>query len=169
MEKSMFELKRLSEEAIPAALEKALRYRLLNEPAEAESICHDVLEIDPQNQEALVMLLLALTDRFGKGYSVGVTQTQEVLSRLRDPYERAYYAGIICERRAKAQLRQGHPGSRHNAYEFLSEAMSWFEKAETLRPPKNDDALLHWNTCARIIMGNQLTAREEERVELPLE
>jgi hypothetical protein len=169
MEKSMFELKRLSEEAIPAALEKALRYRLLNEPAEAESICHDVLEIDPQNQEALVMLLLALTDRFGKGYSVGVTQTQEVLSRLRDPYERAYYAGIICERRAKAQLRQGHPGSRHNACEFLSEAMSWFEKAETLRPPKNDDALLHWNTCARIIMGNQLTAREEERVELPLE
>jgi tetratricopeptide (TPR) repeat protein len=169
MEKIMFELKRLSEEAIPAALEKALRYRLLNEPAEAESICHDVLEIDPQNQEALVMLLLALTDRFGKGYSVGVTQTQEVLSRLRDPYERAYYAGIICERRAKAQLRQGHPGSRHNAYEFFSEAMSWFEKAETLRPPKNDDALLHWNTCARIIMGNQLTAREEERVELPLE
>jgi tetratricopeptide (TPR) repeat protein len=165
----MFELKRLSEEAIPAALEKALRYRLLNEPAEAESICHDVLEIDPENQQALVMLLLALTDRFGKGYSVGVIQTQEVLSRLRDPYERTYYAGIICERRAKAQLHQGHPGSRHNAYEFLSEAMSWFEKAESIRPPKNDDALLHWNTCARIIMGNQLTAREEEKVELPLE
>jgi hypothetical protein len=165
----MFELKRLSKEAIPAALEKALRYRLLNEPAEAESICYDVLEIDPENQEALAMLLLALTDRFGKGYSVGITQAQEVLSRLRDPYERAYYAGIICERRAKAQLRQGQPGSRHNAYEFLSEAMVWFEKAETLRPVKNDDALLHWNTCARLIMGNQLTARAEERVELPLE
>lgn len=165
----MFELKRLSEEAIPAALEKALRYRLLNEPAEAESICHDVLAIEPENQEALVMLLLALTDRFGKGYAVGVTQAQDVLSRLRDPYERAYYAGIICERRAKAQLRQGHPGSRDNAYEFLSEAMHWFEKAETLRPPKNDDALLHWNTCARIIMGNQLTARIEEKIELPLE
>jgi hypothetical protein len=165
----MFELKRLSEEAIPAALERALRYRLLNEPAEAESICHDVLVIEPENQEALVMLLLAVTDRFDKGYAVGVTQAQEVLSRLRDPYERAYYAGIICERRAKAQLRRGHPGSRHNAYEFLSEAMSWFEKAEAIRPPKNDDALLHWNTCARIIMGNQLTARVEEKIELPLE
>jgi hypothetical protein len=165
----MFELKRLSKEAIPAALEKALRYRLLNEPAEAESICYDVLEIDPENQEALAMLLLALTDRFGKGYSVGITQAQEVLSRLRDPYERAYYAGIICERRAKAQLRQGQPGSRYNAYEFLSEGMVWFEKAETLRPVKNDDALLHWNTCARLIMGNQLTARAEDRVELPLE
>jgi tetratricopeptide (TPR) repeat protein len=165
----MFELKRLSEEAIPAALEKALRYRLLNEPAEAESICHDVLRIDPENQQALVILLLALTDRFGKGYAVGVTQAQEVLSRLGDAYERAYYAGIICERRAKAQLHQGHFGSGHNAYEFLREAMSWFEKAESLRPPQNDDALLHWNTCARIIMGNQLTPRTEEKFELPLE
>jgi hypothetical protein len=165
----MFELKRLSQDAIPAALEKALRYRLLNEPAEAESICHDVLHIDPGNQEALVLLLLALTDRFGKGYAVGVTQAQQILPRLHSEYERAYYAGIICERRAKAQLRQGHPGSRANAYEFLREAMSWFEQAEAIRPPKNDDSLLHWNTCARIIMGNQLSPRQEEKIELPLE
>jgi tetratricopeptide (TPR) repeat protein len=165
----VFELKQLSKEAIPAALEKALRYRLLNEPAEAESICLDVLNIDPENQQALVTLLLALTDRFSKGYAVGVTQAQEVLTRLSDDYERAYYAGIICERRAKAQLLQGHPGSGFDAYEFLREAMSWFEKAEALRPPKNDDALLHWNTCARIIMGNQLTPRAEEIVEFPLE
>ena len=165
----MFELKRLSQDAIPAALEKALRYRLLNEPAEAESICHDVLHIDPENQEALVLLLLALTDRFGKGYAVGVTQAQQILPRLRSEYERAYYAGIICERRAKAQLRQGHPGSRANAYEFLCEAMNRFEQAEAIRPPKNDDSLLHWNTCARIIIGNQLSPREEEKIELPLE
>jgi|SRR6516164_6487856 len=93
----MIELKGLSDEAIPAALEKASRYRLLNEPAEAESICHDVLHIDPENQQALAVLLLALTDRFGKGYSVGTLQVEKVLSRLRDAYERAYYAGIICE------------------------------------------------------------------------
>jgi hypothetical protein len=165
----MFELKRLSAEAIPTALEKALRYRLLNDPAEAESICHDVLEIDPENQQALVNLLLALTDRFGKGYSVGVTQAQEVLSRLHDAYERAYYAGIICERRAKAQLNQGHPGSGHDAYEMLREAMTYYEQAEALRPARNDDALLHWNTCARLIMGNQLTPRMEEKIELSLE
>jgi len=165
----VFELKQLSKEAIPAALEKALRYRLLNEPAEAESISLDVLNIDPENQQALVTLLLALTDRFGKGYAVSVTQAQEVLTHLSDDYERAYYAGIICERRAKAQLHQGHPGSGSDAYELLREAMSWFEKAEALRPPKKDDALLHWNTCARIIMGNQLTPRVEEIVEFPLE
>src|SRR6201982_1115186 len=105
----MFELKQLSPDAIPAALEKALRYRLLNEPADAESICHDVLRIDPEKQQALINLVLAITDRFGKGYAVGVTQAQEVLSRIHDEYERAYYAGIICERRAKAQLRQGNP------------------------------------------------------------
>jgi hypothetical protein len=165
----MFELKLLSRDAIPAALEKALRYRLLNDPAEAESICHDVLRIDRDNQQALVILLLALTDRFGKGYAVGVTEAQEVLSHLKDAYERAYYAGIISERRAKAQLSQGHPGSGHDAYELLREAMAWFEKAETLRPAKNDDPLLHWNTCARLIMGNQLTPRTEEKIELSLE
>lgn len=165
----MFELKKLSKEAIPTALQKAERYRLLNEPAEAESICHDVLEIDPENQAALVTLLLALSDRFGKGYAVGVTEAKEVLPKLRDPYEREYYAGIICERRAKAQLSGGHPGSDHHAYEFLREAMVYFEKAEALRHPGNDDAILHWNTCARIIMGNRLTARVEEQIHLSSE
>ena len=165
----MFELKRLSKEAVSAALEKALRYRLLNQPAEAESICHDVLEIEPENQDALVMLLLALTDRFGKGYAVGVTEAQHVLGRLKDEYAKAYYAGILCERRAKAQLQQGYPGAGHDAYEFLREAMAWFEKAEALRPPKNDDAILHWNTCARIIMRNQLGPRADETVALQLE
>jgi len=165
----MFELKQLSPDAIPAALEKALRYRLLNEPAEAESICHDVLRIDPENQQALINLLLAVTDRFGKGYAVGVTEAQEVLSRIQDEYERAYYAGIIEERRAKAILSQGHPGSGHDAYELLREAMTWFEKAEKMRPAKNDDALLHWNTCARLIMRNQLTPRAEDKAELSLE
>lgn len=46
----MFELKPLSEGAIPKALKKAERYRLLNEPRQAESICQDVLSIDPDNE-----------------------------------------------------------------------------------------------------------------------
>ena len=165
----MFELKPLSREGIPAALEKAMRYRLLNEPGEAESICQDVLRIDAENQAALVILLLAITDRFGKGYAMGVTQAQEVLPRLRDPYEQAYYAGIICERRAKALLQRSSPGSGFEAYEFLRDAMTWFESAEAIRPPGNDDALLRWNTCARIIMQNKLTGRTDDRIELQLE
>jgi len=165
----MFELKPLSKDAIPAALDKAMRYRLLDEPGEAESICHDVLRIEPENQQALVILLLALTDRFGKGYAVGITQAQEVLPRLRDPYERAYYAGLVSERRAKAQLRQSGPGSGFAAYQLLREAMARYEKAEAIRPAGNDDALLRWNACARMIMGNKLTPLKEEKLDLPLE
>ncbi|PYJ07306.1 MAG: hypothetical protein DMF06_16040 [Verrucomicrobia bacterium] len=165
----MFELKSLSASAIPAALEKAERYRLLNEPAEAESICRDVLKADPENQRALITLLLAVSDRFGKGYGVSDTQAKEFLARVTSEYERTYYSGILAERRAKAKLAQGTPGSRFYAYDGFREAMSWFEKAEAIRPAGNDDALLRWNTCARIIMQNKLVPREEERVELPLE
>jgi hypothetical protein len=165
----MSELKPLSQEAIPAALEKAERYRLLNEPGEAESICLDVLRADPENQSALITLLLAVTDRFGKGYGVSDTQAKELLSRVKGDYERAYYTGILAERRAKAKLTQGTPGSRHYAYDGFREAMSWYEKAEGIRPAGNDDALLRWNTCARIIEKNRLVAREEDNFEPPLE
>ena len=166
---AMSDLKTLSPEAIPAALEKAERYRLLNEPAEAESICLDVLHADPENQAALITLLLAVSDRFGKGYGVSDTQAKELMSRIKGEYERAYYSGILAERRAKAKLAQGTPGSRHHAYDIFCEAMAWFEKAEAVRPAGNDDAVLRWNTCARIIEKNHLTAREEENFEPPLE
>jgi len=45
-------------------LTKAERYRLLNEPEEAESICRDILDVDPTHEAALVNFLLALTDQF---------------------------------------------------------------------------------------------------------
>src|SRR6195256_6057100 len=112
----MSELKALSKDAIPAALEKAERYRLLNEPAEAESICLDVLKADPENQEAIVTLLLALTDRFEKGYGVSDTQTKELLARMKSEYDRAYYTGIVAERRGKAKLRQNTPDCRFPAF-----------------------------------------------------
>jgi hypothetical protein len=166
----MPELKSLHKDAIPAALEKAERYRLLNEPGEAESICLDILHIDPENQQAIIMLLLALTDRFEKGYGVSETQTKELLARLRWDYDRAYYWGIVAERRAKMKLRQNTPGCRFQAYDLFREAMTWFEKAEAIRPPGNDDAILRWNTCARIIERNKLVPREEEEpIEFPLE
>ena len=165
----MFELKPLSKDAIPKALEKADRYRLLNEPAEAESICLDILEADPDNQRALVTLILALTDQFDRvDFSVGHTEFHDLLPRLRDDYQRAYYAGVISERRAKASLRRQMDSSA--AYEWFREAMSWYEKAEAIRPPGNDDAVLRWNTCARIFRHNtHLQPREEETAEPYLE
>jgi hypothetical protein len=165
----MFELKPLSKDAIPKALQKADRYRLLNEPAEAESICLDILAAEPDNQLALVTLILALTDQFERvDYNIGHTGFQELLPRLRDEYERAYYAGVISERRAKASLRRQMHSSA--AYEWFREAMSWYEKAQAIRPPGNDDAVLRWNTCARIFMHNKhLQPREEETAEPFLE
>jgi len=156
------ELKSLSKDAIPAALEKAERYRLLNEPGEAESICLDILKADPENQQAIIMLLLALTDRFEKGYAVSDTQTKELLARMKSEYDRAYYTGIVAERRAKTKLRQHTPDCGFQAYDLFREAMSWFEKAEAIRPPGHDDALLRWNTCARTIMAEKLKPRPIE-------
>jgi hypothetical protein len=162
----MFELKAITREGIPKALEKAERYRLLNEPWQAESICLDVLRIDPENQDALVMLLLALTDQFDVRLAEGAKRAREVLPRLHSDYDQAYYAGVICERQARAQLRKGDPASGVIAFHWLREAMSLFEKAEPIRPPGNDDAVIRWNTCARVIMQNQKLVREsEERIE----
>ena len=158
----MFEVKPISQEGVKHALEKAAHFRLLNEPAEAESICHDVLMVEPENQEALVILLLALTDRFSKGYALGATQAQEVAARLTDEYQRLYYAGIINERRGKALLNRGVPGSGSDAYEWLRDAMQLYEQAEALRPAGNEDAILRWNACARIIMHNKLVPRPKE-------
>ena len=166
----MAELKPLSRQAISRALEKAERYRLLNEPVEAESICLDVLAADPGNQSALVMMILALTEQFDEE-EAGVThRAHEALKDLRDEYERAYFSGIVAERRAKAQLKRGGPGSGYNAYESFREAMGFFEKAETIRPAGNDDALLRWNTCARILeRHHDLMAAPVEESEPPLE
>lgn len=155
----MFQLKPIHQDAVEQALEKAHHYRLLNEPAEAESICLDVLEVDPENQAALVALLLALSDRLTRGYAIGATRAKEVLPRIKDDYQRAYYAGLICERQAKARLSHGGPGAGFDAYEWLREAMDNYEKAETMRPAGNDDAILRWNACARIIMRNNLAPR----------
>lgn len=152
----MFDLKSLSREAIPAALEKANHYRLLNEPGAAESICLDILELEPENQEALVNIVLAMSDRFSKDYAVGDTRFHVYLARIKDEYQRAYYTGITYERRAKAMLEK----DGLNAYELFEQAMEWFEKAEAVRPAGNDDAILRWNGCARIINTNNLRPRQ---------
>ena len=145
-------LKPITHDGIPAALQKAERYRLLNDSSAAESICLDVLEIDPSNQEALVSLLLAITDQLRDGHHPeGVRRAREVLTRLTDEYERVYYAGIICERRARAHLDRDALGSAEVAIEWFREAMGWYEKSESIRPAGNDEAILRWNTCVRVL------------------
>src|SRR5207245_6503095 len=147
----MSELKSLHKDAIPAALEKAERYRLLNEPGEAESICLDILHVEPENQQAIITLLLALTDRFEKGYGVSDTQTKELLSRMKSGYDHAYYSGIEEERRAKTKLRQNTPDCRFQAHDLLRDAMTLLEKAEYISQHGYDVPILSWNMCVRVI------------------
>ncbi|OGG54072.1 MAG: hypothetical protein A3F84_17525 [Candidatus Handelsmanbacteria bacterium RIFCSPLOWO2_12_FULL_64_10] len=158
----MFQIKTLSKEAIPKALERVERYRLLNEPAVAVSICQDILQVEPGHQQALVMLILALTDQFSQNASVGMNQVLELVPRLQGDYERAYYTGIIHERQARARLNRSYPGSEFDAHDLLREAMTWFEKAETLRAAGDEDAVLRWNTCARIVMERNLKPRPRD-------
>jgi hypothetical protein len=158
--------KPIAKDAIPAALEKAERYRLLNEPGGAESICLDVLALEPDDQQALVTLLLAITDQFDEDTAANVRRARDLLPRLRDPYKRAYYAGVIDERHAKALLRRGVLRSGEAAYGLLRDAMRWYEAAEPNRPSGDDEAILRWNTCARLLAANQqLRPGEQEDYE----
>src|SRR5260221_321974 len=136
----MFQLKPLTNAGIMHALEKAERYRLLNEPSQAESICLDILAAEPKNQQALITLLLALTDQFREGYSLSEARAQELLSGIEGKYQQAYYAAVILERKAKAKLDQNVPHARFIAYELCEKAMKLYEQAEALRPPGNDDS-----------------------------
>ena len=145
----MYEPKPIAKQAVPAALERALRYRLLNEPLEAESICRDVLAADPKNREALATLLLALTDQFETKFSEARDSAKQVLHRMRGEYERAYYEGIIHERWAKAQLARGLP--EEAASNWFREALRCYERAQEFSPPDDADAILRWNTCVRIL------------------
>ena len=165
----MFHLKPISKEGVPEALEKAERYRLLNEPRLAESICLDILEIDPDNHHAIVILLLSITDQFGASGARDMNKARQLLSKLNSEYERHYYAGIICERQGKGILDHGRTGSHFTAYEWIHEAMEFYEKAEKLRPSGNDDAILRWNTCVRLITSNHLQPRGEEFVDPSME
>lgn len=163
-----FTLKTISKDGIPAALEKAERYRLLNDPAQAESICRDVLAVDADNQEALRMLILALTDQF-RAHSAGggAREARMHVASLDDEYERAYYTGIVFERETRAYLDRKNV-VRSAAYDGFRHAMEWYERAEALRPG-TVDAPLRWNSCVRAIESERLEAEPSGEPELPLE
>lgn len=144
-------LKRISKQGIPSALEKADRYRLLNEPSEAESICRDVLSVEPDNKAAILTLLLSISDQFTEHLGARFDEANALADRLGDEYGRCYYRGLICERRAKAQYRGAWNEAGRIEADWLHRAQEWYEKAERLSPDGNDLALLRWNACQRLI------------------
>ncbi len=147
----MFELKRLSPEGVDLALKKVERYRLLNEPWQAESICLDILDIDPEHQGALISLVLAITDQFKAEGGGRLKEAQALIPRLEAEYHKAYYSGIIWERRATTVLERHTTGSGPVAYEHLRKAMDFYEKAQELRPERDESSVIRWNSCVRMI------------------
>jgi hypothetical protein len=160
--REQFKMKPISREAIPRAIQKAERYRLINQSWASESICRDILEIDPANQQVLVMFVLALTDQLAEGHAHAMKTVSEILPRITDPYQRAYYTGIASERSGQAIVHRGGMSSGAMAYDAFRDAMGWYERAEAIRPAGNDDAILRWNTCARLISGNSHIAPHVE-------
>jgi tetratricopeptide (TPR) repeat protein len=144
-------LKAISQDGISEALSKAQLYRYLNEPEESESICHDILAVDPENQMALRTLGLAITDQFTGQMNDRFTEADAAFARLTDPYERHYYTGLLQERRAKAQMQAGRPSS--TVAEQFKVAMDHFDQAEKIHPAGNDDAVLRWNRCVRLLQS----------------
>jgi len=144
-------LKKISTSGISEAFQKIELYRYLNEPEEAESICRDILEIEPDNQLALRLLGLTLTDQFIGARTDRYTEVETVFKTLKDPYERWYYVGLLYERRAKAQLRVDY--LPHTLLPLFEEAMRCFAEAEKIRPAGNDDAILRWNRCVRLLQS----------------
>lgn len=154
-----YQLKTISKDAIPEATAKADWYRLLNEPGEAESICRDILAVDPADQTALRLLGLSITDQFRGAPSDRRAEAEATFQLLAEPYEKTYYMGITRERYAKAQLAAGRPP--HTLVVLFEDALSWFERAEQIRPAGNDEAILRWNRCARML--NSLAGSDRER------
>ena len=147
-----FKLKTISQAGISAAIAKAERYRYLNEPEEAESICRDILAVDPNHQLAKRILGLAITDQFTGNPSDRYSDAENAFQQLTDRYERLYYTGLLHERRAKAQLRAGR--SPHTLLVLLEEAMKCYEAAEKVRPQGNDDAMLRWNRLSNVFLAH---------------
>jgi len=162
----MIELRTLKSEAIPSALEKAEQYRLLNDPEEADSICLDILAIEPDHQDALMLRLLALTDKFvHSGLNPTFDQARDIVARLDTSYCKSYYTGILYERRAKYHFKQGGPGSGAVAYDWFVKAMQAYAEALAGCDPDNQDALLRWNSCARFINNHPEAQGEGDQPE----
>ena len=163
-------IKPISREGVAAALLKAHRYRLLNDSVAAESICLDVLDVEPGNVEALVMHVLAITDQFAAGQGEDRARAGTAVARLTDPYRHAYYNGVICERWAKAVLQRATPRAAEMAFDWIEKALAWYAKAENVRAAGNDEVILRWNTCVRMLSRDpHLRPREAEAWEPSLE
>ncbi|AFJ01431.1 hypothetical protein Q7C_252 [Methylophaga frappieri] len=156
-------------DSVELAIDRARQYRSLLEPEIAESICLDVLHIQPDNQQARIIYILALTDQIDVSGSQSPFQAIETAIELLDnPYQQQYYTGIYFERRARFMLSQ--PMSRAFAYDYFVKALQCYQQAEKIRPEHNDESILRWNSCVRTIAREKLKpVSEQDKVQMSRE
>ncbi|MBN4077624.1 hypothetical protein JYT25_00580 [bacterium AH-315-C20] len=166
----MTQLKELHKESIPKAVERAKHYRLLNDPWQAESICRDILQVDPDNEDAILILILALTDQFGTNThkTASTKESYELAKRLKTQYKQLYYRGLIEEHLGKAALLRDTPRVKYIAYEFYRNAMDWYTDAAEFHPEDNEESILRWNACVRAIRDFKLESAPNVIHEHPL-
>jgi hypothetical protein len=146
--------------AIESAIEKAEQYRSLLEPEIAESICLDILHIDPEQQQALIIYILSLTDQVNQMEKQSqIKAIQRSIDKLQGEYQRLYYTGLLNERRARFMMTQ--PMSQSFAYDYFYEALQAYHKARGIRPDDNDETILRWNSCIRTIEKYKLQPRKD--------
>ncbi len=161
----MLQIKSLSKQSIPKALIRAKHYRLLNEPWQAESICRDVLTIEPTHQLAILLLVLSISDQFGSDKGASESEAKEMCDQLTSEYEQKYYQGIIAERSGMAALNRSTPRASYIAYDYYRNAMDFYDEAQKVQPKDNPDTVLRWNACLRAIQKFKLEpSHDEDRV-----
>ncbi|WP_428086116.1 hypothetical protein [Candidatus Thioglobus sp.] len=150
----------IHKDSITTVLDKARQYRSLREPDLAISICIDVFAVDFENQQALVIYILALTDQYSHQHAkLQPKKITEAIARLTSKFHRTYYAGIFLERKARALLK--NPMSQSFAYEGLMEAAAQYEAAQKIAPAHCSDPILRYNSCLRTIEKQHLQPRSE--------
>jgi tetratricopeptide (TPR) repeat protein len=146
-------LKKLPSHELDSAVQKAMLYRELNQPEEAESICEDVIAVDPKHQNALRVLGLAITDRFDELVVGLFEEAMKIFGRLENEYDRVYHEGVAWERLGKAHLRRGEG---HGALGALEHALDHYERSEKIAPTGNPDPILRFNRCVRLLQSHRL-------------
>ncbi len=150
----------IHQDTIGAVLDKARQYRSLLEPELAISICLDVFAVDENNQDALVIYILAMTDLYNHANAKVCPQTiNESIAKLTSEFERTYYTGITLERKARALLKNAM--SRSFAYNLFIQAIKIYDQAQQIAPKQRDDAILRYNACVRTIKNEHLSPRQD--------
>ena len=154
------EYHKIDKDSIEDVLERAKQYRSLLQPDMAISICMDIFAVDKNNQEALVIYILALTDQLSQSESkVHQKKITDSIKRLDSKFLQHYYSGIFFARQARSLLK--HSMSRSFAYEAFIEAIAEFEIAEKMAPEHCADPILRYNSCIRTIKKENLQPRQE--------